>query len=229
MDNKEVYDIYIEVDAILDTRLALLHAISEDAAVVTITNGTYNKRIRDNFRTISSNVFKSLYSRRNKVLLKYALPTNIFKIVNELLIGHITDSVTIKQTKLYINVYPYILTDVEKNVILGVVEGLIKNCVFELVYMDPIKDLTPIWVRDNVQAIIKYDGLLWLENHNKLFNLTNTPLMDKTIIVPALIAGPSSKAYKIDSKFFITVAATMKSLIKVQFVDILYFNGLIKK
>ncbi len=225
----ESHNILIDLDVVLDTRLALLYAIDEDIAVSVVNSGIYNKRIRDNFGNVSADIFNYFYKQRNKVLLKYALPSNIFKIVNELLIGHITDSVTTKLTKIYINTYPYNLTDDEKDIVLGTVDGLFKNCVFDLVYLNDITDLTPKWVKDNVQTIIKYNGLEWLENHNKLFNLTSTPLLDKTLIVPAMLTGPIPKGTKIDSGFFQATAMSIKSLIKVMFTDVIYFNSMLKK
>jgi hypothetical protein len=225
----EVQDIFIDLDVVLDTRLALLYVINEELAVDEVNTGKYNKRYRDQFGNISANVFNMLYKQRNKILLKYALPSNMFKVVNELVIGHVTDSITTHMPKLYVNTYPYQLDEDEKTVVSGMIDGLFKNCTFELVYMDNIKDITPKWVRDNVQTIIKYDGLTWLENHSKLFNISSTPLLDKTLIVPAIVTGYISKNVKVDSKFFTTTAIGIKSLIKVLFTDVLYFNSIIKK
>lgn len=225
----ESHDIIIDLDVLLDTRLALLYAISEDVAVAEVNSGRYNKRIRDNFGNISASVFNHFYKKRNKVLLKYALPSNIFKLVNELLIGHISDSVTTKITKVYINTYPYDLQEDEKKIIIGVVDGLFKNCTFELISLNNITGLTPKWVSENVQTVIKYDGLEWLENHSKLFTLSSTPLIDKTLIVPAILSGPIPKGTKIDSGFFQATAISVKSLMGVMFTDIIYFNSVLKK
>ena len=229
MDTDEILDIYIDLDVILDTRMALLYTLSEDLAVAEFTSGKYGKRVRDNFGNVSNNVFNMLFRRRNKGLLKYALPSNIFKLVNEVIVGHLTDSITTNYPKMYVNIYPYQLNSDEQQVVLGMISGLFKHCVYELVYMDNMKDLTPTWVKDNVKTIIKYDGLEWLENHNKLLNLTSTPLLDRTLIVPAIFTGPLPKNVKIDSKLFISTATSIKSLIKVMFTDIYYFNSMLKK
>lgn len=221
--------ILLDLDTVFDTRLSLLYAISEDLALEVVESNQYTKRIRDNFGNISSDVFRSLYKRRNKNILKFALPTNIIELVNDLMVKYATDANNTELPKLYINTYPYRLAEDEKIVMINVLGNLFKNCTFELLYMDPVNELTPCWVNENVQTVIMYDGLNWLENHNRLFNLIEHPLIDKTLIVPALLTGYLDKNIKITSKIFVEQAMSIKSLVKLLFTDVVYFNSITKK
>ncbi len=228
ISENQAYNIYIELDCIMDTRLSLLDAINEETAISEVSEGKYHSRYFDEFGNIPISLFKELYKIRNKAILKLALPTPIFEIVNMISVRYISDRGNQFAPTLYVNSYPYELSDSEKENILNYITPMFQSCVVEIVNMNPVTEVTPKWVDLNVDSVIMYEGCEWIEYHNAVGNLSNSPLLLKTLITPALLTE-KPKELKVNHLLFRSVQEGVKPNINLEYVDVKYFSGIIKK
>jgi hypothetical protein len=230
--------IFIELDCLLDTRLALLYAIDPTNTSNIIDSNSYSTRKKDNFNNISNDIFKPLYRHRSKQLLSLATPTNLMSYI----LPHIADlkhdfKTLANETRdytVFINVYPYVLnmdeilaledlyyTLFNTNTINGS-RNLIK-----LVSMDT-EELSPEWIDVNVESLVLYSGMEWIEYHTSNLNLMKIPLIGVTLTTPAIVEM-SVNSNTINSDFFRKVTETMKGLIIYQPIPVSYFCSLLAK
>ena len=111
--------VIIEIDCLLDTRLGTLAKFNPDLAnaILTDTENLYHERKTDDFPGISRETFYSLYHDRDIETMFNSRPTNIIKflIKNHLELATNLRSQAKNETLVYqINVFPYLLTPVEK-------------------------------------------------------------------------------------------------------------------
>lgn len=224
----DTYNIYIELDCILDTRLPLLDTLCESTAIEMVSSGAYHNRYMDEFGNIPITLFKELYKQRNKGILKLALPTPIFEVVNMIAVRYITDKGNQQVPILYINTFPYSLNKEEQKNILEYLSPMFQSYIVELVYMNPETEVVPKWVDKNVDSLIMYNGGEWIEYHNAVGNLSNCPLVLKTLVTPALVVE-KPKELKINHLLFRSVQEGVKPNINLEYIDSKYFSGIIKK
>ena len=222
----KIRNILIDLDTLLDTRIALLYLLDDKIATTVSKDGSYAKRLKDNFGLLSNDIFKSFYNRRNKVLLSLALPTNIIKLVRQ----HYGDEVTtmtqvIESEKpiLYVNTYPYNLTLDEQKIFELVILKLIPKSRIVFINLDN-NSLTPDWVNDNVGVIFKYDILDWVNLHMSNFNLINKPLITVNAIAPALLQGIVSTK-DANKETFMNMTYTLSTVIDLSFIDAFHFSA----
>ena len=218
--------IYVDVDSILDTRLSVLYLLSGQLAEQVTTDGSYFTRIRENFGPLSADIFQSFYDRRNKFVLKYAMPTKVISLIQlyiEDLAMDIKTAETDEEISMFINFYPY--HDLEEDEVMLVI-NLIKKFLPEL-HIKPIfmsrEELTPSWVIDHVGCMFKYDNYRWLEYHGTTTKLFTTPLLDVMYFTPAVVVGSEIDDKKMDQDFFIELEESMKLVIDYNILDISYF------
>lgn len=221
---------YIDLDSMFDTRLALLYSMNRDIAQKCFMDKSYFKRKKDNFGPISYDIFMSLYRKRHKGLLQFAVPTNIISMLNEHYCSVYRDVKNYEDTTkpiVYLNTYPYELSITEQsNITLGL-SKLIPN-----IHLLPIcvsnAELTPEWVNENIRTMFKYDGLDWLEYHIATLDAIKKPMIDVLLISPALSNGvvPS---IQITKDTFNNMMFAASSIITLMLVDASEFSAMIKK
>ena len=178
--------IFIELDALLDTRLSTLYSIGPDAVVDSLTKNYFSRRI-DTFEGVDKKVFSEIYKARDKVTLSNAVVTKAIGFVKELIL--LTTSQAIKTpfhtgAKLIINTYPYDLDESEVNAIVeGVVYAIDAACDVQAVSMS-LKDLTPRYCKDNLGYMFLYDYIPWLEQQG--YNFKDLPCPEIMVIVPGI-------------------------------------------
>lgn len=185
-------NVYIDLDCILDTRLPVLYALSEDIAKESLRSGYYHKRVSDNFGIIPNGLFYHYYDKRTKYVLALATPTPMFELLLELTeeaaTSIVTDSIETIPT-LYVNTYPYELNEEEAVTILKLLYTVIPvQMNFDLICKS-LTELTPEWVDANANTVIKYDIVKWLELHSSLGNLSTCPLLRGACIGPLIATG----------------------------------------
>lgn len=221
-------NIYIELDGLFDTRLPILTAINEDVST-RVFNKDYDIRTNDKFELIPNNIFNLYYNQRNKDILTYALPSFIYKLIENITTEYYSD---LKNNnglqKLYINTYPYMLEDSEKQILITSL-SYIKQVEIEFLFISD-NDLTPNILNNyDLDYIIKYNGIEWLEKQNRLLNIIDNPMLDKYLYVPALIDNTHiEKSIKINKEFFNTLSKSLGMIINVIFTDIIYWNTIKK-
>jgi hypothetical protein len=166
-NNNRVFKVVIELDAILDTRIPLIHKMAP-ALTETILCSGYKERIddRSSLCGIDYLEFVEAYNNREKDLLLGAFVTSVPKVVYdgfEEMMNESIESPISLFPEVLINTFPYDLGDEEIKVLS---ESVFRNYPIDI----PVKminisydDLNPKWLRENkIDRLILYGSELWL-------------------------------------------------------------------
>ena len=182
---------YIELDALLDTRLATLIRLSDQLAKQAIDNG-YRNRDSDRWDRLGLDVdqprYDELYRQRDKQTLKLARPTNLLVAIERTLEDLKLQAMVgpgEEKTTLFINLYPYHF-DSEREI-----EAIKMALRYHLGASQPIEtgfyapeQLTPGLINNNWQSVFSYDFNEWLVA--QVENLKAQRLTRTTFVSPAL-------------------------------------------
>lgn len=186
------HGIYVDLDSLLDTRLSTLylHKGAEYVKTLLDKKDGYFKRLQDEFSDCSKSDFRNLYERRDKLTLKQAGRTQILVFIKGIILEAIS-----KQTveavgakpKLYLNTYPYKLTEQEDMLFLRLLMELTdKKCDIEIIHKSE-KELSLVYAKQNFKVMFMYDYSLWLEAHAESFKTYKIP--DVELYGPVLYFG----------------------------------------
>lgn len=171
--------LFIELDALLDTRIAILANMEGKVLENAILDDYHNRKI-DAFRGASFNEFRTLYDNRDKSILKETMVTGMAGLIKEFVektLKNITTSPFHNKPKIILNVHPYVLTEEEINVLVKslviITDGLSDVQVVNMSY----DDITPMYVKANLSILVLYECYRWLETHsvNELFKKVTCP------------------------------------------------------
>jgi hypothetical protein len=226
--------LYIELDVILDTRLATLGMISEEAALSALQTN-YHTRLDDRFEGVNFEEYKEKYKKRNIYTLHKSLCTDGLRLIRHLT-KELAEQAIVRPyhngPKVIINHYPYKLSEVERDSIGKAVSVWISNIApVELIYIPPI-DLTPAYCKSLYSIMMMYEYEDWLNMHTAAFQTTRLP--EVPLLVPAIYFGKTPTKEELD-KLIQEAAHPMQSiqalaspLIELTLIDICYFS-VIKK
>ena len=230
---KTEMDVLVDLDSLLDTRLTTLYDMSVPVYEDMIAKGTYHNRYKDSFGPITYSIFKAIYGERTKEILRLATPTNMVNTINEYFVEAFMNNKRAGGTdipNLYINIYPYKLTDDEQLLIRTSFTTMIKNIPIFIVSMDATQ-LTPMWVRDNIGLLVLYNGMEWMEKQTANLNLIKTPLVNTAMFVPAVAVSDAhvkNNDMKALGELFTDLEEMGKTLIRVKFLRISNYNSILK-
>jgi hypothetical protein len=178
----------IEYDALFDTRLALINSYGEEA-LSKILNNDYFTRTMDKFPTIDYNEFQLKYSQRNKSLLADAIITPIVYMVSDFVYSTMVNAINGPdplEPRIIVNTYPYVCSNEENTVVKEqLVEITNGNAVIEFIFKSPL-EIRPAYLRDNVELMIMYDYVSWIEAHSKTDVFKRITIPDVTLIGPKI-------------------------------------------
>lgn len=223
-DKKITHDIFVDLDAIMDTRLPILYAIDETTAINGIQTNMYYKRLKDVFGVISYDIFTALYNNRDKGTLLASNPSYLFDFLLTMIVEIKTMKLSLGEEKslnIYLNIYPYELSIDEQNNLIIAIENMVSDITVIPVRMDN-SEIGPLWISSRVGTIIKYDGLKWLEYHTAMGNLYKASMPDVTLIVPALASG-NIKLKDISQDTFNTLMVTTSTIIDLKMLPVKQF------
>lgn len=182
--NPHHHELYVDIDAIFDTRLACLEELDVNLALVNLQNG-WDRRIADAPLGITEQEFKDLYAVRDANTLSIAVQTPVIEIMRHWLLDAIKQLGEIPletSLGLSINFFPYRLS---KETALDVAEKIRKalkvNIPIDVLFVDP-KTITPQVVRQKYDGMIMYDGFKWIKSQEEAFAAVNCP--HTTLYVP---------------------------------------------
>ena len=214
------------LDSIMDTRIGMLYSISEEIMEYALESGTYHNRIRDNFGPISQDVFRSFYRYRTKELLEYSIPSVVIRDLIFPLIRSILDLPQKGgdvQPILYINIYPYDLTESEQERIRIIIANILKiSTEFVITFKLNYKDFNAKWINEHAHTIIMYDGMEWLEYQTSVNDITKDPLVGAKLIVPLLLTG-SMQMGDISEEKIKALVDFYRIIIDLEFIDAGFF------
>lgn len=229
-DQGNCQGIYVDLDCLLDTRLAILE---RELGVEQIDYEAYRLRQIDEWDQLDKETFRSLYAKRDKALLKSAVLTNMSKLISRVCqdcVAMLEASPIFSSVKLYVNVYPYQLDDDEREEILYCVSHLVNGLVpIELIDFS-LTDLNVDWVGAHLDVMFMYDPHAWL--NSQIMNFQRHPLTEVKLIAPALFQEKLPQAEDYDALdrekglglvFFDAVSHTARGWINLNFIDVAHY------
>jgi hypothetical protein len=183
--------IFVDLDALFDTRLALLHHIDPLLAARALRDG-YLSRVDNNFPHCPLELFEKAYAQRDNDILAASMMTPVKNIILDFA-KEAAKTLGSRTTKIYphiyVNVYPYkISKDNSDEVLKPFYDSLDGKVNVHLVNVAP-DQLKPQDVKKNLSYIIKYDYLEWLLKMGP--TIIETPMHGVTLVGPDLF--PSGK------------------------------------
>jgi hypothetical protein len=186
----ETCGIYVEIDALLDTRLAALYRLDKTKIIDEIASG-YLTRVSDEFVHYDQKAFEELYQNRGKEqLITDAILTEAWRFINFFSVQTLhalVSSPLQRQPKLYLNVYPYKLSETVISAMITALANLLKNQIDIEVIEATKEEITPKHAKKHFAFMVIYDYWNWLDIHSANQNLKDTQLSEVTMIVPALL------------------------------------------
>lgn len=181
-------DIYIDLDSLYDTRLAILDKIDTRYATLVYEAG-FTNRTEDAFPRINKEQFKKLFDDRDNTVLAKAMLTNVMSMVRD----HIKESVKNihrtpggKEINVYVNVWPYEFDKTGVELILKPIYDIEENRVnVHALNQDP-KTIPTSFFGERFAFIVMYDYLRWLTNILDDPTTMAKPIPKTTLIAPKL-------------------------------------------
>ncbi len=181
--------IYVELDCLLDTRIATLSLIDSKAAVKVSTSGKYHDRLRDTFSDIIKGfddaVYEDAYKNRTKeVLQSTPVPTSIFFRIRNFIkeCRNVADASPMPQRiAVKVNTAPYKLNEAEASILL---ETLQNSFTEVSLCMSGLFLMTPGIIKSNYTQIVIYDFDTWLNMHVK--DLEKCPIPQVQFLSPII-------------------------------------------
>lgn len=189
MDDFEYASLYIDLDALFDTRLATLFQMD---AVQTerLLAGQYLKRHTDEFEGIDLEAFKARYAARSTQTLKQAVLTAAHRLLTQFIkdtLLALVNSPFRRQPRIVVNTFPYVLSPSEEQVLL---EGLVRithqKADIALIHQS-LDSLTPELVKTDYIQLVMYNYWDWLEVHAVNKNWEKTSCLQTTLFGPQLV------------------------------------------
>lgn len=182
----KVEKVLVDLDALLDTRLATLAKINEDLAIGVLNKG-YRTRTIDSFPGVSAEEFKKAYAKRDVDTLVMAVATNAFVLLQSCIKGSIENIVVGgpgQPISFEINYHPYDLESDEIEMIKHAIESRTMDIVDVTMVKIDNMFLTPTYCKENYALMIRYDYVEWIEMHQE--ELAKKPMPAVGLIAPAL-------------------------------------------
>lgn len=198
----ETSTIMVDLDVILDTRLATIFSIDESKLEAVMEDG-YHDRLQDIFTGIDRSIYESTYLNRDKQILQHALLTPIVSMISEFV--EKTNKLLIttpihRRPKVDINIYPYELNDEEANNIIAALRHHTGDKADIAIVNYNYESLSPKYLKDNISIYVTYNYIDWLETHAANGNLKTTTCPEVTMFGPAIYfkdsETPTSNPFK---------------------------------
>lgn len=185
---EKIQGIYVDLDALLDTRIATLHLVHPSLVKEALDNGYFTRK-QDAFKSLDKKSFKELYDTRDSEILQNAIYTKILLLIQDMVDKSVEQALTtphVTKVILYINTHPYKLSDSEESAIVDAMVHYTKSMADVHIFNMSEKELTPEFCLDNLSVIIKYNYAEWFDYHCKTEGVKKYPLTELTLIVPEL-------------------------------------------
>jgi len=190
----------VDIDSLLDTRIATVARINEEAAVALIKTPEYARRQSDELHTLTKLITKEQfdegYRLRDWQTLAYSRPTEVLWLLGEMVRQSEQDMVAVapkgSSIQVDINFYPYQLTEEEKRELILMVASYSGTFALVREVYIPLEDLSLSLINDHKwNAMFIYHGKEWLEqcfkkNYPDFPNKTPKGVPQVRLFTPAL-------------------------------------------
>lgn len=231
-DNK-IAAIFVELDALLDSRLGTLSKIDPKAVERVFKNDYYFKRTEDYFPGVKPEVFRDAYAKRNfETLMAFPVMTGIVPVIRDLVASYSVESITaptISEVKLVVMTHPYELSDAEKQALLECLSyNLDGMCPVELTDLTH-EELTPQHCSENYRDMVFYNFLEWASAQEQ--NIQSRRMPTVQVIVPAFQHIPLESEDIEDMKargvsVFEVAQQALSPIAHFRFIDARFFSAI---
>lgn len=223
--------VLIELDALLDTRLATVASFG-DSALDALFQSDYHNRLMDSFPGVDKAAYDLAYSKRDKTILKNAIITPIAEMIKEFTFNtlkQLLNSPFHYQPKILVNIHPYKLTDSEISILMSSLIAITNKKADIQVIDVAYKDITPSYVKNHISIMVLYEYYKWLEIHslNEKFKKVTCP--EVTLIGPALIFTDQASQITDIKESFEAVQTLAAPLIGLRLVPVENFSMVFKR
>ena len=190
--NIKLETIYVDLDALMDTRLGTIHQYDSSLAAKVVSSGTYHNRDIDEFvfadgTGLDKDTFKELYSKRDKSVLTCSTITNVMHLLKSL-VNTFREQAIVRPyhdgCRIYINLYPYVLSDDEISIMRSAIDVWLKQFVpIDFINLNPVM-LSPSYCKQTFAIMIKYEYEEWLNVNASAFE--NCRLPEVSLYAPAI-------------------------------------------
>jgi len=192
--------VYVEIDAILDTRYTIL------SKVIEVDVREYITRETDNFRYVGNKHFKTMYDNRNRLAINDAKVTYVLEEIKDIIV--FLDG----KAKLVVNLYPYVYIEEEEANLRKVIAKAF-NGKIEVVTINEEVNHT---IFDKYSAIVMYEGIRFFNRH--AMYLKDSPRPACILLAPAIVE--STSAVKDFDKFCGWTMSIYSAYINLQLVKV---------
>lgn len=215
---------YTELDTLFDTKYEILKLMNKNVARLLLHTGLYHTRTSDTYGPITYDVFKPIWDRRNKNILRKALDTPMLPYI----FAYFTDrylqpeyaDVT-EDIKLYVNTYPYDLSEDESMDIEKALAIKLKAIRVELIRKSPL-ELTTAWCASKLGVMFKYDLLEWL--NYQLCHGTYNLGMKHVVGVTPFLSNAIGGMFGVKDEDLNKLVNQFKMIINLVFIDAKHFS-----
>lgn len=181
-------DIYVDLDSLFDTRLAILDKIDTKYATLVYGAG-FAERVEDAFPNISKEQFKKLFDERDNDILSRSLLTGVVSMVEE----HLKETVKTlhktpgsKEVNVYINCWPYEFDIEGVEMILKPIHEMAQNRAnIHAMNKDP-RTIPSSFFSNKFAFLVMYDYTRWLFSVLDDPRTISNPMAKTTLIAPKL-------------------------------------------
>lgn len=233
MSNK----VYVELDALLDTRLAVMNSIDPQAAVAMVRAEEYYTRLSDDFSKLTGvahETYQAAWESRDEEALRHSIKTHMPLMLSELmnrLEVQEENAPYAEELALEVNIWPYKnLSDAERDTLqLAVLAHAGIQTIPTIVCMNP-KDLTPRKIKAEYSGLIMYNLRDWLQHHVEAFTRCGCPAV--AVLAPALFNGEIVEAkdlttdpeLRTDFSVFSLTELACVEFFQLNYLDVKYFS-----
>lgn len=226
----ESYKILVDLDALLDTRLATLASIDVELANTVGQSEAYYHRFTDKLSLIDERIdddlFGDRYLKRQEGILDYALATDVVHLIsmglNDMM-PNVYRGIVPKDVRLIVNTYPYRIPQSRRDSLqAAILHHIPYEVTVEMVHIGT-PNLTPATLGGTYDEWYVYNIEPWLAMHTNA--LLTRPVTKMNIILPKLsTSGNDPQAESFDVEPFKARELLFKPYMNLNYVDLKFFS-----
>jgi hypothetical protein len=178
--------IFVELDALMDTRAGTLALMGNDALETCVT-AEYFKRLNDFFKVEG---FKEKYQKRDISTLKQSMVTPVLRMIKEFVKSTLLNNLNsphVFKPEIILNIHPYTLSEQESSRFIEILASVTNmEADIRIVSMDN-DELSAQYVRNHVSVMVMYHGIAWMDVQADAGRFNKRACPDVTVICPALL------------------------------------------
>lgn len=221
----------VDLDCILDTRLAVIKSLDEAAGDELAKTRAYRTRTRDNFEELTGGkitqaAYTAAYAARDESILPWARMSDIMtylRTLSDQAAAQIGRGVEMQSFEITLNLYPYTLTpDTAEMIRRSVASSLNPITKVEVAFLSAA-ELPPASIKAGFDFYLTYDQEAWIATHQReLIERTQIPLF--TIGCPMISRTEAEPTPTEDVRDpFSGYEMIMKEFVTIDFIPVGWF------